>query len=202
MSESTAIVFPPGQIATVNKANPSTRPVVWIGSALLVAELLGGTTSYSVPATANMPTTALQQWTNSGTVEGFISTRSAALASSPTFPQSLQETVIALRDLSGLTWDQLARLFGVSRRAVHLWASGGRMNSYHAERLNQIVTIVRSVQARSNQQQLREILLAPSPDGRSLYEALLAERAVSRGVNAPSFPPEQLTEALHDRPTD
>lgn len=176
--------------------------MVWIGNALLIAELLGGTTSYSVSATVDTPMTVAQQWTNSGTVEGFISTRSTAVPSSVSFPQSLQEAVISLHNLSGLTWDQLARLFGVSRRAAHLWASGGRMNSYHAERLNHILTVVRSLQTKSNQQELREILLAPGLDGRSLYETLLTERIASRGVNAPVFPPEQLMGALHNRPTD
>ena len=33
-----------------------------------------------------------------------------------------------LKAHSGLTWEQLGKAFGVSRRAVHLWANGGRMN--------------------------------------------------------------------------
>ena len=32
-----------------------------------------------------------------------------------------------LRRLSGLTWDQLARLFNLSRRSLHFWASGKPM---------------------------------------------------------------------------
>ena len=32
-----------------------------------------------------------------------------------------------LRRLSGLTWDQLARIFSVSRRSLHFWASGKPM---------------------------------------------------------------------------
>ena len=35
--------------------------------------------------------------------------------------------IAELRRLSGLTWDQLARLFNVSRRALHFWASGKPM---------------------------------------------------------------------------
>ena len=32
--------------------------------------------------------------------------------------------IAELRRVSGLTWDQLARLVGVSRRTLHFWASG------------------------------------------------------------------------------
>ncbi|HQN10370.1 MAG TPA: helix-turn-helix domain-containing protein, partial [Thermoanaerobaculia bacterium] len=34
-----------------------------------------------------------------------------------------------LRRLTGLTWDEIARLFHVSRRSVFLWASGRPMSS-------------------------------------------------------------------------
>lgn len=43
---------------------------------------------------------------------------------------------------SGLTWDQLARYFGVSRRAVHLWAAGGRMSATNEELLAHLVFAV------------------------------------------------------------
>jgi transcriptional regulator with XRE-family HTH domain len=112
--------------------------------------------------------------------------------------RSLSESVILLRSLSGLTWEQLAKLFGVSRRAVHLWASGGRMNSYHAELLRSVLSRVSAIVADTPAQR-RERILAPGPDGRTLYEALLAERGRQRGVNAPTVPPEQLVDALHDR---
>ena len=46
---------------------------------------------------------------------------------------------------SGLTWEQIARYFGVSRRAVHLWASGGRMTASNEELLVHLVRAVDSV---------------------------------------------------------
>lgn len=41
----------------------------------------------------------------------------------------------AFKQRSGLTWDQVARLFGVSKRAALLWRSGGAMSARHEERL-------------------------------------------------------------------
>lgn len=48
-------------------------------------------------------------------------------------------------ETSGLTWEQIARYFGVSRRAVHLWASGGRMTASNEELLAHLVRAVEAV---------------------------------------------------------
>jgi len=47
-----------------------------------------------------------------------------------------------LKEDSGLTWDQLRRLFGVSRRTVHMWAGGGRINARNEERLAHLENVV------------------------------------------------------------
>ena len=52
---------------------------------------------------------------------------------SPTAPPPSARFVRDLKERSGLTWDQLAAVFGVSRRAVHGWASGARLNAQHSE---------------------------------------------------------------------
>lgn len=41
-----------------------------------------------------------------------------------------------LKEKTGLTWSQIAKLFDVSTRAVHHWAVGGKMNSFNIETLN------------------------------------------------------------------
>ncbi|MCB9762406.1 MAG: helix-turn-helix transcriptional regulator [Alphaproteobacteria bacterium] len=51
--------------------------------------------------------------------------------------------VSELRRLSGLTWGQVARLFGVSRRSVHFWVSGKPMSSEHEEHLHRLLGVVR-----------------------------------------------------------
>lgn len=55
------------------------------------------------------------------------------------------ELLAEIREISGLTWDQLARYFGVSRRAVHLWAAGGRMSAANEELLAHLVRSVAAV---------------------------------------------------------
>lgn len=77
-----------------------------------------------------------------------------------------------LRRTSGLTWEQLGQLFGVSRRSVHFWASGRPMNAVHERRLFEILDIVRQADhgdARRN----RAALLAVSA-GRAPFDLLVA----------------------------
>lgn len=47
-----------------------------------------------------------------------------------------------LRQISGLTWNEIAVLFGVERRTVHLWVSGKSMDASHADRLIRILDVV------------------------------------------------------------
>ena len=61
-------------------------------------------------------------------------------------PRSESDEVRWLHEQSGLTWEQLGRLFGVSRRTVHLWANGSGMNASNREALYELVALVRSVQ--------------------------------------------------------
>jgi len=61
-------------------------------------------------------------------------------------PEASQVAAIQeLRRRSGLTWEELAGLFGVSRRSVHFWASGKPMNSSHQEVLNGLLHVIRFI---------------------------------------------------------
>jgi DNA-binding transcriptional regulator YiaG len=124
-----------------------------------------------------------------------------------------------LRRLSGLTWDQLARLFNVSRRSLHFWASGKPMAPGNEEHLQRLLSVVRKVD-RGSASANRAMLLGVRADG-SLpvdllaagdYDRVLsllgpreARRAASpkpsaevRAARAPR-PPEELVGALQDR---
>lgn len=50
-------------------------------------------------------------------------------------PRSLVEAFEFVRRTSGLTMEQLSRLFGVSRRSVHAWAGGAKLSSANEELL-------------------------------------------------------------------
>jgi transcriptional regulator with XRE-family HTH domain len=71
-----------------------------------------------------------------------------------------------LRQQSGLTWNELARALGVSRRAVHHWAAGQRLSEHHARRVEELAMLISNIGA-PTPDQTRAALLSPGPDGRS-----------------------------------
>jgi hypothetical protein len=56
-----------------------------------------------------------------------------------------------LRRLTGLTWDEIARLFHVSRRSVFLWASGRPMSSDNETLLARLLAFVQGADRRFRQ---------------------------------------------------
>jgi DNA-binding transcriptional regulator YiaG len=77
-----------------------------------------------------------------------------------------------LRRLSGFTWDQLARIFNVSRRSLHFWASGKAMAATNEEHLQRLLSVVRKID-RGSASANRAALLSVREDG-SLPLDLLA----------------------------
>ena len=51
--------------------------------------------------------------------------------------------VSEFRRLAGLTWEQLARVFGVARRSLHFWASGPPINAGNEEHLRRLLAVLR-----------------------------------------------------------
>lgn len=76
---------------------------------------------------------------------------------------------------TGFTWDQLARVFGVQRRSLHLWVKGARMNANNAERLEQVAAVVRLLDT-GDPDRTRSALLRPRTDGNSTFDLLCAGR--------------------------
>lgn len=138
----------------------------------------------------------------------------------PAVAVSAGPAIAELRRLSGLTWDQLARLFGVNRRSLHLWASGKAMTPSHEERLQRVLAVVRKID-RGSASENRTLLLGAREDGDIPLDLLAArsfDRVVSllgagtgrkavppsrlspeaKAARAPR-PPEELVGALQDR---
>jgi DNA-binding transcriptional regulator YiaG len=124
-----------------------------------------------------------------------------------------------LRRLSGLTWDQLARVFSVSRRSLHFWASGKAMSPSNEEHLQRVLALVRRID-RGTANANRSALLGVCEDGCIPVDLLIAgdyERVLAllgpgdaRRVSPPKLsqearaaraprPPEELVGALQDR---
>jgi len=102
-----------------------------------------------------------------------------------------------VKDHSGLTWEQLGRIFGVSRRAVHMWANGGRLNESNARRLREFAAVVRGIetgQENPTPESVRARLLEVVQDRLSIVDALRQERSSGATWGAP-FGPERLVDA-------
>lgn len=96
--------------------------------------------------------------------------------------ESVVAAISELRRISGLTWEQLARLFRVSRRSVHFWASGRPMTAGNEEHLQRVLAAVRKLD-RGSASSTRALLFRMAGDG-SLPFDLLAAREYDRVVSA------------------
>lgn len=167
---------------------------------------LGTSTCLGVPTVIDLRLPPGAQQTSSGMSVMLVERAGAAIAE--------------LRRLSGLTWDQLARLFNVSRRALHFWASGKAMTPGNEEHLQRILAVLRKVD-RGSVAANRTALLAVRDDGiipfdlltEGRYDGAIAVLGGSEGVvraRSPRMsmdakvartprPPEELADALQDR---
>ena len=88
------------------------------------------------------------------------------------------ESIAELRRVSGLTWEQLAGLFGTSRRALHFWASGKPMADKNEAHLVAVLEVVRQAD-RGSARVNRRLLAHASADGTTAL-VLLAEHEYKR----------------------
>ncbi|MEU9824745.1 helix-turn-helix domain-containing protein [Micromonospora chersina] len=122
----------------------------------------------------------------------------AILAASRSAEPRLADSLRHLRDMSGLTWDQIAKLFGVSRRAIHHWVNGGRMTARNSEVLRDLLQRFVALPAQDMPER-RNLILAPDESGYSLYDRLRSRYASSTlDVSGTPFSPGQLLGTLND----
>lgn len=121
-----------------------------------------------------------------------------------------------------MTWEQLARVFGVSRRSLHFWASGQPINAPNEEHLRRLLAVLRQAD-RGSAQGNREMLLherngiipldllsekrhdeflqlvGEGPGRRHIKLTPLSREAREAREARKPLPPEQLIDALQDR---
>jgi transcriptional regulator with XRE-family HTH domain len=71
-----------------------------------------------------------------------------------------------IKDLSGLSWQQIADALGVTRRSLHHWLNGSRINDAHTVRIGQLRNLVDEI-AGMPPQEARSFLAAPDASGTS-----------------------------------
>lgn len=98
---------------------------------------------------------------------------------------SLAQRIAELRALTGLTTDQVGRLFGVSRRSVHNWINGSAMAPQHEERAAMILSIARVLPG-TNPAERRAALL-DSSRGTSLFHQLVGVRGQDARLQVPGL---------------
>lgn len=151
-------------------------------ASVLVFQIAGlGTTA----AVVTEPVQRVSGWTTSG-LRNQEADRPASKEESPGHYESTAEAVKFVHDHSGLTWEQLAKAFGVSRRAVHLWAAGKAINARHSELLADLAAVVRRLPG-STAAERRTALLRPSTAGPSIYDQLRMDRANAQVLHESSF---------------
>jgi hypothetical protein len=121
----------------------------------------------------------------------------AATAELLTGGNSTAKAIRKAHEDSGLTWEQLARVFCVSRRSVHSWANGARMNATNVELLMRFVGYLDRLEAASPDER-RTALLAIGRDGKSALDRFRLNYSQLRDAFDTLPRPESLLGAEHD----
>ena len=87
--------------------------------------------------------------------------------------EPVPSAIAELRRLTGLTWEQLAHLFNVTRRSVHFWASGGKVTGASGAHLKRVLETVRLID-RGSITENRIALLTTRDNGAMLLDQLAA----------------------------
>ncbi|WP_126977601.1 hypothetical protein [Frigidibacter oleivorans] len=106
--------------------------------------------------------------------------------------QTPAELVNELRRVSGLTWAQVAEVFGVSKRTPYHWSSGETVSAENHERLGRVVAVLRFIDKGSAEEN-RNLLLGHTRFGQTYLELLrsgeyeLVRDLAGKGAGRPSF---------------
>lgn len=179
---------------------PPNRPLkMW------TAGLLAGLSMTAATGFIAVPDHSIQSLSESTTPPLSRLHQPIGTSTSPTKRREISKTATLVKDIhhtSGLTWEQFGRMMGVSRRAVHLWASGGRINARHLEDLTALRLILDRLQAESPVHR-RLQLFEHRGSAPSIFDEFIRRHSSERNVVAgDSLPLEQLFDVRHDTESD
>lgn len=98
---------------------------------------------------------------------------------------STGEAVREIHRLSGLSWDRIAGLFGVSVRSIHNWARNRGMSRASQVLVYRMLAAVRRLDRGSRRETRRLLLEAGPAGGESRFEMLKARRFDEAGAGLP-----------------
>lgn len=78
------------------------------------------------------------------------------------------------RRLSGLTWEELSAVMGVTRRTLHLWANGRPIGAANEDRLSRLLVAIRTIE-RGTARSTRAAIMNPVSAGGHFPLDLLAQ---------------------------
>jgi DNA-binding transcriptional regulator YiaG len=116
--------------------------------------------------------TSITSWITDRTLTSPVTGSGLSITSVPA-SVATQKSINELRRLSGLTWEQLTRLFGVSRRSLHFWASGQPLSRAKEEQLNRLLGAIQFID-RGNASSNRTLLFKETDDGHLPFDLLRA----------------------------
>lgn len=158
--------------------------------------LVGGTMAFSgVGTSAGMPS-APEGWCyempDPGTTSSWRAQRPLDDGSAVAVADlgDAASAVLEVRRISGLTWEQLASVLGVSRRAVHLWAAGRPLQPANEAVLRQVLTVVRLADREQPSATRRFLFGTTDASGNSIFELMQRReldgaKALARSGSAP-----------------
>jgi DNA-binding transcriptional regulator YiaG len=193
--------FPPDStaapLAPQSGGSTSNMLLPKVGSALLptfiVMELLTGGTS--LPAPLPSTSVSVQIFQTSPQAPRLDISDEEAIAALP----ELAKSVRSLHRRSGLTWDELAQVFAVSRRTLHNWSTGGKVSASHAQAISSVIRAVHQADT-GNPELTRSKLLAPTEDGTTIYGRLVQQQSRPVSISNPAYRPDELLSGSPDSP--
>jgi len=160
--------------ANIRVSSTATAPRVWISGLIMAGVTASGLAVTQVREEAAF----LVEQTSAPMLADQYSAVAVQVQQAP-IRQSTDEIVRSIHDESGFTWEQLARFLGVSRRSVHMWASGGRVNARHIEMISDLARLVHQAPGLTPDER-RTWLFSGEHGGETRIEAFLARHRKAR----------------------
>lgn len=133
-----------------------------------------GVCSYGKVACVRISPAGLQSLVNFQPFEATNSSGLSVVVDAPNLSaRSPQSLVREIKRLSGLTWENIAEVVGVSPRSVHLWLSGGQMAETKRQRAGLLLSFLTFID-RGHGEANRALILDTSDAGTTVLVMLTA----------------------------